>query len=96
VHQWFLAAKPQDSGTFFSVSYDLAKQADIQEKMAEKYNFDTPGYDGDNSDESDHEAQLHELSEAFKTSYTSMLGRSRVDMRLSGEGLVIDSHMTFK
>lgn len=92
----FLAAKPQDSGTFFSVSYDLAKQADIQEKMAEKYNFDTPGYDGDNSDESDHEAQLHELSEAFKTSYTSMLGRSRVDMRLSGEGLVIDSHMTFK
>jgi hypothetical protein len=97
----FLAAEPQDNGTFFSVSYDMARQMEIQERMAEKYNFDASAYDGSDVDESDvdgsdHEAKMQELSEAVKASYTSMLGRSSVEMRVSGEGLVIDSHMTFK
>ena len=92
----FMAAKPQDSGTFFSVSYDLARQMEIQGKMAENFNYDTSKFDGSDSDGSDHEAQMHELAEAFQQSYTSMLGRSRVDMRFSGDGLMIDSYMTFK
>jgi hypothetical protein len=92
----FMAAKPQDSGTFFSVSYDLARQVEIQEKMAENFNYDTSKFDGSDSHDSDHESQMQELSEAIKASYTSMLGRSRVDMRFSGEGLVVDSYMTFK
>ncbi len=82
----FMAAKPQDGGTFFSVSYDLARQVEIQDEMAKKFNFDA----------SDHESAHDELSKAIKESYSAMLGRSRVDMRFGGDGLVIDSLMTFK
>jgi len=82
----FMAAKPQDGGTFFSVSYDLARQVEIQDEMAKKFNIDA----------SDHESAHDELAEAFKQSYSAMLGRSRVDMRFSEDGLVIDSLMTFK
>ena len=92
----FLAAKPQHSGTFFSASYDLAQQIETQDKMAKKFNFETSDYSGENDNESDHRSQIHELSEAFKASYISILGRSRVDMRFSPDGLVIDSQMTFK
>jgi len=82
----FMAEKPQDSGTFFSVSYDLARQLEIQEEMAKKFNFDS----------ADDKSQMDEFSEAVQESYTAMLGRSRVDMRFTKDGLVIDSHMTFK
>ncbi len=84
----FMAAKPQDSGTFFSVSYDMARQVEIQDEMTEKWNHDS----ADQDQESPHD----ELSEALKESYSAMLGRSRVDMRFNGDGLVIDSRMTFK
>ena len=81
-----MAAEPQDSGTFFSVSYDMAKQLEIQMAMEEK--FKTSPHD-------DQPVQ-DELTEAVMESYTSMLGRSRVDMRFTNEGLVIDSTLTFK
>ncbi len=84
----FMAAKPQDGGTFFSVSYDMARQVEIQNEMAKKWNYDS----ADQGQDSPHD----ELTEAIKESYSNMLGRSRVDMRFSGEGLVIDSRMTFK
>jgi len=84
----FMAAKPQDGGTFFSVSYDMARQTEIQHEMAKKWNYDSADQDQD----SPHD----ELAEAFKESYSAMLGRSRVDMRFNGHGLVIDSLMTFK
>lgn len=82
----FMAARPQAGGTFFSASYDLSRQAEIQEKMAEKFGFNT----------TDHDSELHELAEAFKQSYLTMLGRSRVDMRFTGDALVIDTRMTFQ
>jgi hypothetical protein len=82
----FMAAKPQDNGTFFSVSYDLARQLELQQAMAQNWDHD---YD-------DTHAQVHELAEAIKTSYQSMLGRSRVTMSFTGKGLVIESEMTFK
>jgi len=84
----FMAAKPQDSGTFFSVSYDMARQVEIQNEMAKKWNYDSADQDQD--------SPHHELSEAIQESYSNMLGRSRVDMRFNGQGLVIDSLMTFK
>lgn len=82
----FMAAKPQDNGTFFSVSYDLARQLELQQAMAQNWDYD---YD-------DEHTQVHELAEAIKSSYQSMLGRSRVSMSFTGEGLVIESDMTFK
>jgi len=82
----FMAAKPQDGGTFFSVSYDMAKQMEIQAAFSE-------GQYG--NQDSDH-APDEELSRAVRETYTAMLDRSRVDMRFTGTGLVIDSKITFK
>ena len=82
----FLSAKSQDSGTFLSVSHDMAKQLEIQAALSE-----TMGIDQD-----EQYSPAHEYSEAVKQSYSAMLDRSRVDMRLTSDGLVIDSSMTFK
>ena len=82
----FMAAKPQDSGTFFSISYDMAKQFEIQAALAEKYQFDQhSGHSFSN-----------QMSKAVEASYTKIFDRSRVGMRMTGEGLVIDSKITFK
>ena len=81
----FMDARPQDSGTFFSVSYDLARQAEIQAEMAEKWGGDSAE---DNS-------PADELADAFKESYVAMLGRSRVDVSFTANGLVIDSSISF-
>ena len=82
----FMAANPQDDGTFFSVSYDMAKQIEIQMAMEEMY--------AANPD--DDQSPADELSEAVMESYTTMLGRYNVNMRFTGDGLVIDSTMNFK
>jgi len=82
----FMAAKPQDSGTFFSASYDMAKQMEIQMAMSERLGINV---DGD-------QTPADELTEAIRESYSAILGRSRIDMRLTGDGLVVDSYMTFK
>jgi hypothetical protein len=82
----FMEADSQDSGTFFSVSYDIAKQMEIQMAMAET--LGTHAY-GDTS-------PADELSKAVRESYTAMLDRSRVDMRFTADGLVIDSSISFK
>ena len=82
----FMAAKPQDSGTFFSMSYDMAKQFEIQQALEEKYAMNGHG---------DHSFS-DELSNAARESYTEIFDRSRVDMRMTGKGLVIDSSISFK
>ncbi len=82
----FMDTKPQQDGTVFSVSYDMARQMEIQAAMQAELDI--------NPDQ--HHAAAHEFSNAFKSSYTSMLGRSRVDMRFTGDGLVIDSKLSFK
>ena len=82
----FMATKPQDDGTFFSVSYDMAKQFEIQAAMSEKLFIDPI------SDQS----HVGELSQAVMETYTSIFDRSRVDMRLTDHGLVIDSNISFK
>lgn len=82
----FMSAKSQDNGTFFSISYDMAKQLEIQAAMSEKFGI---------SMDEDH-SHADELSEAVKESYAAMLGRSRVDMRFTPGSLVIDSNISFK
>ena len=64
----------------------MARQLEIQTAMQQKYDVD-PNHLHGFSDE---------FSDAFMSSYKAMLGRSRVDMRLTADGLVIDSSMTFK
>lgn len=81
----FMSAKPQDNGTFFSVSYDMAKQLEIQAALSEKFEINPHG----------DQSSADEYSEAARESYAAMLGRSRVGMRLTDDGLVIDSNITF-
>ena len=82
----FMQAKPQQDGTFLSVSYDMARQLEMQSGIAEKWDIVMD----------DHHSSSHQFAEAFEQSYKAMLGRSRADLRLTGDGLVIDSLMTFK
>ncbi len=39
---------------------------------------------------------VNEYAEAVKKAYTDILDRSRVDVRLTTDGLQVDSSMTFK
>ena len=82
----FMSENPQDNGTFFSVSYDMARQMEIQDALTGRYQDQPDEYPTD----------VHEFSEAMKKVYTDMLGRSRVEMRFGGDGLQVDSNMTFK
>jgi hypothetical protein len=82
----FLAAEPQGNGTFLSLSYDMAKQLEIQVAMQEKLDIKLD----------DHQSPADELSEAVRASYTAMLGRSRVEIQFSSDGVVIDSAISFK
>jgi len=82
----FMDAKPQDDGTFFSVSYDIAKQMEIQMAMAGQFGMNIDGS----------QPGSDEFSEAVMDSYRAMFDRSRVDARLTSSGLVIDSSITFK
>jgi hypothetical protein len=75
--------KQQNDGTFLSVSYDMAKQMEIEAAMKDTLQFGT-------------ETATHEYAEALKEAYTAMLGRSRVDMHFTASGLVIDNKVTFK
>ena len=78
----FMSAKSQNDGTFLSISHDMAKQMEIQSAL-------TDDMKGDHG-------QVHEYSREIQDVYIDMLGRSRVSMRFTDDGLVIDSTMTFK
>jgi hypothetical protein len=82
----FMTAKSQDNGTFLSVSYDMAKQLEIQQALSREMGM---------AQDIDHTA-VDEYSRAFKDSYNAMLGRSNVDMHFTKEGLVINTEMIFK
>lgn len=78
----FMNAQSENNNTFFSVSYDMAKQLMIQEAMSESLGIT--------------QADQHVYTEEIKQLYIDMLGRSRIDMKFTSEGLSIDSKMTFK
>jgi hypothetical protein len=82
----FMSAKSEGNGTLFSASYDMAKQMEIQAALAGQYQVDVD----------DNRPNIIEYSEAMKEVYMQVLDRSRVDIRLTTEGLVIENSMTFK
>lgn len=82
----FMNGKASNDGTFFSMSYDMAKQMELQEAITKNMGIDNTGQ----------EPFANEYAEAVRESYKDMLGRSRVDMRFTPGGLVIDNKMTFK
>jgi hypothetical protein len=82
----FMAVKTQNNGTFLSLSYDMARQMEMQAALTDSL-YVIPV---------DDPSSIYHFSEAVRQSYIDMLGRSRVDMRMTGTGLVIDSEVTFK
>ncbi|MGA9573566.1 MAG: hypothetical protein WBS20_06430 [Lysobacterales bacterium] len=82
----FMRTKSQANGTFFSLSYDMGKQMAMQEAFADQFQLDTE----------DDNAVVHEYADALKQAYAQALGYSRVEMRLSPDGLHIDNSLTFK
>lgn len=78
----FMSAKSQNDGTFLSISHDMAKQMEIQAALTDEM-------EGVHNQYRDYHKEIQEA-------YVDMLGRSRVDMRFTADGLVIDSTMTFK
>jgi hypothetical protein len=82
----FMNARPQNNGTFLSVSYDMAKQMKIQAALNGQFQFIAD----------DDQSGVNKYAEAVKQVYQDMLGHSSVEMRFSGDGLHIDSSMTFK
>jgi hypothetical protein len=82
----FINVKSPGDGTLFSVSHDMGKQVQIQTALTGQFDFDAD----------EEQPGVHEFSEAVKKAYTDTLGRSRVDMRLTADGLHVDTSMTFK
>jgi hypothetical protein len=71
----FMAAHPQDDGTFFSVSYDMARQLEIQMAMEETFA----------ANPEDDQSFDDELSKAVMESYTTMFGRYNVNMSFANQ-----------
>jgi hypothetical protein len=82
----FLNEKPQDNGTFLSISHDMGKQMEVQTALAEKYQVDG----------GDEYGAVSDYAEAVKQAYGEILGQSHVEMRFTPEGLHIDTSLNFK
>jgi hypothetical protein len=82
----FLDAEPGPEGVFLSVSYDMARQLELQGVISKNLAMDLDHHDSDHGD----------IAEALKASYAAMLDRSRTEMRFTPDGLTIDSHISFK
>jgi len=83
----FMNEKSQDNGTLFAISYDMAKQMEIQAALEEQFQLDMVEED---------DGVVNEYADAVQKAYTDILGRSRVDVRLTSDGLQIDNSVTFK
>jgi len=83
----FMNEKSQDNGTLFAISYDMAKQMEIQAALEEQFQLEMVEED---------DGVVNEYADAVQKAYTDILGRSRVDVRLTSDGLQIDNSMTFK
>lgn len=82
----FLDAESQQEGVFFSVSYDMARQLELQGVVSKKWAVDIDH----------HGSGYDDFSEALEASYSAMLDRSRTEMKFTLDGLTIDSHISFK
>jgi len=78
----FMQQESSDDGTFLSMEYDLAALAEAQKT------FEDP--------EASPEAEAWRAHhEALVEAYKSMMGRTRMEFRFTGDGLVVDSRSTF-
>jgi hypothetical protein len=78
----FMNVDTANNGTFFSLSYDMAKQMKIQQAITK--------------DMVEYQDPTDKYTDALYQSYMEVLGRSRIDMSFTADGLIFDSTMTFK
>ena len=66
----------------------MAKQMEIQAALAEQFQVD--------ADDEYEAGAVNEYAEAVKKAYSDILGQSNVEMRLTADGLHIDTSLNFK
>ena len=76
----FMAVQNQENGTFFSVAYDSEQ---LYSRLMANGDFNPNTGD-------------REFDDAVRASYMSLLGVTRLDMRVTDKGLVMDSSMHFQ
>jgi hypothetical protein len=86
----YLEAGGDNEGSFFSVSYDMAAQMELQRQMREQ----AMGAGADGSGEPEG-AEMLEMLREVEDSYRAMLGRAWFEMRFTPQGFEIYNRMTF-
>jgi hypothetical protein len=85
----YLEAEGDNEGSFFSVSYDMAAQMELQRKMREQAAASA-------ADIGDAEGtEMLQMLREVEDSYRAMLGRAWFEMRLTPQGFEIYNRMTF-
>src|SRR5690606_22620108 len=97
----FLDAKPQNTGTLFSMSIDMEKQMQIEDAFIEQwdqYGFDMDDFDAidDVGDMDEKDSQVIIFSDTVRAAYAAMLDRSRFNVSLNEDGVSFENRMTFK
>ena len=85
----FLEAGDGNEGTFLSVSYDMAAQMALQERMREQ--MPDPA-----ETEDPQAARAMKMMREVEESYRAMLGRAWLELRFTPEGFEVYNRMTFK
>jgi hypothetical protein len=84
----FMDADEDNGNVFFSVDYDMSAPMQFQRNMQKQF------YSTEGGDEAVKEAQ--ELAKSMQDIYMQWLGRTRVEVSFTDDGLEIDTRMTFK
>jgi hypothetical protein len=97
----FLEQAAGTDGTFLAVSYDSAAYLDFSEKLSRGmdefagHSEETADADADQPD-AEQPGAVRDASDAVRQAYGNAVDRSQVTARFTPNGLLIDSHMTFK
>lgn len=91
----FMEASGDNNGTFFSLEYEMAASLNFQDNMVDSYTDVDNGSDNDYAVVEDID-RAREMQKDLSQAYKSMVGRTRMELRFTGDGLVIDTRMTFK
>jgi len=95
----YLQQKAGGDGTFMSLAYDTSAYLDFTQKMSHNWQDQTedPDDTGDVSDAGEAPEDIAiEIADAIQHAYKNFAGRSFLSMKFTGQGLVIDSRMTFE
>jgi len=92
----FLDQEANSDGIFLSANYDMAAYIEYTQNMTNQYDAAVAmDSDQDAADSQVHES-INDISKKANEALKSFVDRENVSLRLTSEGLVVDSKMTFK